>query len=168
MNGVPLMVVAKILGHADTRMVEKHYGQLAPSFIADAIKAGAPRYRVREASSAAAIPPLSGQTGPPHARRKVGIAGANPAIEESWRLGRAGSARTGACLNPGGKPRNRPPLASRRDHRANLLGGSAPMVHRRCCANARRNLRGRRFRTDLKTPTPWQRSAKLRTRAGST
>jgi hypothetical protein len=31
MNGVPLMVVAKNLGHADTRMVEKHYGHLAPS-----------------------------------------------------------------------------------------------------------------------------------------
>lgn len=26
MNGVPLMVVARNLGHADTRMVEKHYG----------------------------------------------------------------------------------------------------------------------------------------------
>ena len=36
------------LGHADTRMVEKHYGHLAPSFISDAIKAGAPRYRVRD------------------------------------------------------------------------------------------------------------------------
>jgi integrase len=48
MNGVPLMVVAKNLGHADTRMVEKHYGHLAPSFIADAIKAGAPRYRVKD------------------------------------------------------------------------------------------------------------------------
>ena len=43
MNGVPLMVVAKNLGHADTRMVEKHYGHLAPSFIIDAIHAGAPR-----------------------------------------------------------------------------------------------------------------------------
>ena len=48
MNGVPLMVVAKNLGHADTRIVEKHYGHLAPSFIVDAIKAGAPRYRVRD------------------------------------------------------------------------------------------------------------------------
>jgi hypothetical protein len=47
MNSVPLMVVAKNLGHADTRMVEKHYGHLAPSFIADAIRAGAPRYRVK-------------------------------------------------------------------------------------------------------------------------
>jgi integrase len=44
MNGVPLMVVAKALGHADTRMVEKHYGHLAPSYIADAIRAGAPKF----------------------------------------------------------------------------------------------------------------------------
>jgi hypothetical protein len=46
MNGVPLMVVAKNLGHADTRMVEKHYGHLAPGFIADTIRAGAPRYGI--------------------------------------------------------------------------------------------------------------------------
>jgi hypothetical protein len=39
-----LMVVAKNLGHSDTRMVEKHYGHLAPSYIADAIRAGAPRF----------------------------------------------------------------------------------------------------------------------------
>ena len=44
MNGVPLMIVAKNLGHTDTRMVEKHYGHLAPSFIADAIRAGAPKF----------------------------------------------------------------------------------------------------------------------------
>jgi integrase len=48
MNGTPLLVVAKNLGHTDTRMVEKHYGHLAPSFIADAIRAGAPRYRVKD------------------------------------------------------------------------------------------------------------------------
>jgi integrase len=47
MNGTPLLVVAKNLGHADSRMVERHYGHLAPSFIADAIRAGAPRYRVK-------------------------------------------------------------------------------------------------------------------------
>ena len=39
MAGMPLMVVAKNMGHADTRMVEKHYGHLAPNFIADAIRA---------------------------------------------------------------------------------------------------------------------------------
>jgi hypothetical protein len=44
MNGVPLMIVAKNLGHSDSRMVEKHYGHLAPSYIADAIRAGAPRF----------------------------------------------------------------------------------------------------------------------------
>ena len=35
MAGAPLMVVAHALGHADTRMVEKHYGHLAPSYIRD-------------------------------------------------------------------------------------------------------------------------------------
>jgi integrase len=44
MNGVPLMIVAKNLGHSDSRMVEKHYGHLEPSYIADAIRAGAPRF----------------------------------------------------------------------------------------------------------------------------
>jgi integrase len=48
MAGVPLMVVAKNLGHSDTRMVEKHYGHLAPSFITEAIRAGAPRYNVQD------------------------------------------------------------------------------------------------------------------------
>jgi integrase len=44
MNGTPLLVVAKNLGHSDTRMVERHYGHLAPSYIADAVRAGAPRF----------------------------------------------------------------------------------------------------------------------------
>jgi integrase len=44
MNDVPLLVVAKNLGHADTRMVEKHYAHLAPSYIADIIRAGAPKF----------------------------------------------------------------------------------------------------------------------------
>jgi integrase len=44
MNAVPLMVVSKNLGHADTRMVEKHYGHLAPSFITEAIRNGAPKF----------------------------------------------------------------------------------------------------------------------------
>jgi len=46
MNGAPLMVVARNLGHADTRMVEKHYGHLAPSYVADAIRAAAPRFGI--------------------------------------------------------------------------------------------------------------------------
>jgi integrase len=47
MAGVPLMIVARNLGHADTRMCEKHYAHLAPSYIAEAIRAGAPRYGVK-------------------------------------------------------------------------------------------------------------------------
>ena len=47
MNGMPLMVVARNLGHADTRMVEKHYGHLAPSHIADAIRTAAPRFGIK-------------------------------------------------------------------------------------------------------------------------
>jgi integrase len=46
MAGVPLLVVARNLGHADTRMVEKHYGHLAPSYIVDAIRASAPRFGI--------------------------------------------------------------------------------------------------------------------------
>jgi integrase len=44
MNGVPMLLVARNLGHADTRMVEKHYGHLAPSYVVDAIRAGAPKF----------------------------------------------------------------------------------------------------------------------------
>ena len=39
MAGAPLAVVAAQLGHSDTRMVEKHYGHLAPSYIADTVRA---------------------------------------------------------------------------------------------------------------------------------
>jgi integrase len=55
MNGVPLIVVAKNMGHADTRMVEKHYGHLAPNYVADAIRAGAPRFGVIEDGKVAAL-----------------------------------------------------------------------------------------------------------------
>ena len=39
MNGAPLAVVAAQLGHADTRMVEKHYGHMSPNYVADAVRA---------------------------------------------------------------------------------------------------------------------------------
>jgi integrase len=44
MNGMPLLVVAKNLGHKDTRMVEHHYGHVAPSYVTDAIHEHAPRF----------------------------------------------------------------------------------------------------------------------------
>jgi integrase len=39
MRGVPLQVIANQLGHADTRMVERHYGHLAPSYLAETVRA---------------------------------------------------------------------------------------------------------------------------------
>ena len=44
MSGMPLMVVAKNLGHKDTRMVEMHYGHMAPSFVVDAVRKHAPKF----------------------------------------------------------------------------------------------------------------------------
>ena len=46
MSGVPLQVIATNLGHSDTRMVEKHYGHLAPSYIANAIRSAGLGYVV--------------------------------------------------------------------------------------------------------------------------
>jgi len=42
-RGVPLAYVAAQLGHADTRMVMRYYGHLAPSAMAEAIRRAAPR-----------------------------------------------------------------------------------------------------------------------------
>lgn len=39
MKGVPMGVIAVQLGHADTRMTERHYAHLAPSYVADTIRA---------------------------------------------------------------------------------------------------------------------------------
>ena len=44
MNGMPLMVVARNLGHVDTHMVEMHYGHMSPSYVADAVRKSAPRF----------------------------------------------------------------------------------------------------------------------------
>jgi integrase len=44
MSGMPLMVVARQLGHSNTRMIEAHYGHLAADYVVDAIRAGAPRF----------------------------------------------------------------------------------------------------------------------------
>lgn len=52
MNGAPLMVVARNLGHTDTRMVEKHYGHMSTSYVADAIRAAAPRFGIAPAKAA--------------------------------------------------------------------------------------------------------------------
>jgi integrase len=50
MAGVPLMVVAQNLGHSDTRMCEKHYSHLAPSYARDAIAKGLPKWGIDSAN----------------------------------------------------------------------------------------------------------------------
>ena len=46
MGGAPLLVVARNLGHTDTRMCERHYGHLSTSYFADAIRASVPQFGV--------------------------------------------------------------------------------------------------------------------------
>ena len=51
MKGVPMGVIAEQLGHADTRMTEKHYAHLAPSYVADTIRAHFPTLGITGKSS---------------------------------------------------------------------------------------------------------------------
>jgi integrase len=44
MNGTPMPVIAALLGHADTRMTERHYGHLSPSYVADTLRANLPSF----------------------------------------------------------------------------------------------------------------------------
>jgi integrase len=55
MAGMPLMVVARNLGHVDSKMVEAHYGHLAPSYVADSIRKHAPRFGFVPDSKVASI-----------------------------------------------------------------------------------------------------------------
>jgi integrase len=59
MAGAPLIVLARNLGHADTRMVEKHYGHLSESYIADSIRAAAPRFGVKDDDK---VTPIAGRS----------------------------------------------------------------------------------------------------------
>ncbi len=56
MKGVPMPVIAKQLGHSDTRMTEKHYAHLSPSYVADTIRQNFPRLGIRETTN---IQPLA-------------------------------------------------------------------------------------------------------------
>jgi integrase len=53
--GVPLPVISKNLGHADTRMTERHYAHLVPSYVTQVIRAAMPRLGLVEPSNVAPI-----------------------------------------------------------------------------------------------------------------
>lgn len=48
MRGVPMGVIAAQLGHADTRMTEKHYAHLAPNYVAETVRAALPALGIVE------------------------------------------------------------------------------------------------------------------------
>jgi integrase len=58
MRGVLMGVIAEQLGHADTRMTEKHYAHLAPSYVADTIRAHFPTLGIAEDSK---VTPIRGK-----------------------------------------------------------------------------------------------------------
>lgn len=43
-QGVPLQVIAQALGHADTRMTQRHYAHLQPDYVADTVRAALPDF----------------------------------------------------------------------------------------------------------------------------
>jgi integrase len=55
MDGVPLHVLARNLGHVDDRMVQKHYGHLTDSYLRDEIRKGAPKFGFAKGSKVVAL-----------------------------------------------------------------------------------------------------------------
>ena len=60
MAGVPMAVIARQLGHADTRMTEKHYAHLAPNYVAQTIRE---KFPVLGIANAAQVVQLSSRRG---------------------------------------------------------------------------------------------------------
>lgn len=55
MRGVPMGVIAAQLGHADTRMTEKHYAHLAPNYVADTIRTALPGFGIIDKTNVARL-----------------------------------------------------------------------------------------------------------------
>jgi site-specific recombinase XerD len=60
--GAPLPVIAANLGHADTRMTERHYAHLVPSHVAQVIRTTMPRLGLVEPSPVIPMPAVSTDT----------------------------------------------------------------------------------------------------------
>jgi integrase len=73
MRGVPMGVIAAQLGHRDTRMTEKHYAHLAPSYVAETIRANFPNLGLAEVRNVVPLR-VAGQAGgnqtPPSLRHR--------------------------------------------------------------------------------------------------
>lgn len=51
MHGAPMAVIAAQLGHSDTRICEKHYAHLSPSYVADTIRERFPKLGINQKSN---------------------------------------------------------------------------------------------------------------------
>ncbi len=68
-RGLPMAVIANQLGHTTTRMTEKHYAHLTPSYIAEAVRQAFPQLNILDATAPVslsgqhppALPPSRGQ-----------------------------------------------------------------------------------------------------------
>jgi integrase len=57
MKGVPMGVIATQLGLSDTRMTERHYAHLAPSYVTDTVRAMLPAFGIIEESNVVPMNP---------------------------------------------------------------------------------------------------------------
>lgn len=55
MRGVPMGVIAAQLGHRDTRMTERHYAHLSPSYVATTVRAALPALGIVDRSNLASM-----------------------------------------------------------------------------------------------------------------
>jgi integrase len=60
MRGVPLQVIAAVLGHSDTRITHKHYAHLMPSYIASVIREHLPNFGKTEETNVISITSKTG------------------------------------------------------------------------------------------------------------
>jgi integrase len=62
MKGVPMAVIAEQLGHSDTRMTERHYAHLAPSYVGKTVRAAFGTLGLVEPSTVVSMERVIGQT----------------------------------------------------------------------------------------------------------
>jgi integrase len=55
MQGVPMHVIARAMGHRDTRMTERHYAHLAPDYVADTVRQNLPTFGIATGKRTASI-----------------------------------------------------------------------------------------------------------------
>jgi acyl dehydratase len=58
-KGVASAVIAAQLGHSDTRMTERHYAHLAPSYIGETVRAGSTSIGIVEPTN---VQPVAGRS----------------------------------------------------------------------------------------------------------